>query len=200
MIDPDEREGVLYAFAVETKHDQMTLERYLNRYPELAEELVDLLSELRLADVYRPNLSAAIPDAGAEAAWQQFLACGPQQVSIAETSNLFARFFGLPFVELADTLNVPRSFLTPFRDGLVEAASIPTAFVRRLAKSMDVSVESLQTHFLAPRPGPITRAFKSEETPSYQGQTTFRDLIDNTEMTDEQRRTLLRDIDADGSL
>ncbi len=200
MINPDEKEGVLYAFAVEPNHDQTTLERYLKQYPELAEELVDLLGELRLEDVYRPDLSAAIPDAGAEAAWQQFLACGPQQACITETPDPFARFFGLPFVELADTLNVPRSFLTPFRDGLVAADSIPTAFVRRLAKAMDATVESLQAHFSVPRPGPIARAFKSDETPSHQGQTTFRELIDNTEMGEEQRRMLLQDIDADGSL
>lgn len=84
MINSDQKEEVLYAFAVEPNHDQTTLERYLKQCPELAEELVDLLSELRLEEVYRPDLAAAIPDAGAEAAWQQFLACGPQQVCITE--------------------------------------------------------------------------------------------------------------------
>jgi hypothetical protein len=200
VINPDEKEGVLYAFAVEPSHDQTTLERYLRQYPELAEEIVDLLSELRLGEVYRPEFSAMVPDLGADAALQEFLACGPQQGCITEAPNPFARFFGIPFVELADTLNIPRSFLTPFRDGLVVAASIPSPFVQRLAKAMDATIETLEAHFLTSRPGPIARAFSSQETPSHQGQATFRELIENTEMSDEQRRLLLQDIDADGSL
>jgi hypothetical protein len=200
VISPDEKEGILYAFAVEWNHDQTTLERYLNQYPELAEEIVDLLSEIRLGEAYRPDYSVSIPDPGADAAWQEFIASAPQQARVTESPDPFALFFGHPFADLADALNVPRSFLTPFRDGLVEAASIPAAFTRRLAAAMDATFESLQAHFLTPSSGPIARAFKSEKTPSHQGQATFRELIDNTEMSDEQRRLLLQDLDADGSL
>jgi hypothetical protein len=200
VINPDEKEGILYAFAVEPNHDQATLERYLRQYPEMAEEIVDLLSELRLEEVYRPEHSEKVLDEGAGAAWREFLACQPQQACITETSDPFARYHGIPFADLADALNVPRSFLTPFRDGLVVAASVPAAFTRRLAATMDVAVEAIHSHLLTPRPGPIARAFKSEETPSHQGQATFRELIDNTPMSDEQRRLLLQDFDTDGSL
>lgn len=200
MINPDEKEGILYAFAVEPNHDQITLERYLKRYPELAEEIVDLMSELRLGEAYRPDYSENMLDAGLDAAWQEFLACEPQQACLTETPDPFARFYGLPFADLAEALNVPRSFLTPFRDGLVVAASVPKAFIRRLAAAMDSTVEILHTHLSSPRPGPIARAFKSEETPSHQGQMTFRTLIDDTVMSDEQRGLLLQDYDADGSL
>lgn len=48
MIDRRLAEDVLYAFSVEPKHDRQTLENYLRRYPELAEELIDLSHELRL--------------------------------------------------------------------------------------------------------------------------------------------------------
>jgi len=48
MIDRRLAEDVLYAFSVEPKHDRQTLENYLLRYPELAEELIDLSHELRL--------------------------------------------------------------------------------------------------------------------------------------------------------
>jgi transposase len=47
-IDRRLAENVLYAFSVEPKHDRQTLENYLLRYPELADELIDLSHELRL--------------------------------------------------------------------------------------------------------------------------------------------------------
>ena len=197
MTKPSDREAILYAFAVEASHDRNTLERYLREHPELAEELIDLTSELRLAEALGPS-PAGVVDTGAEAAWQEFLACGSQEPCNAQAPNPFARFKGQAFADLADAVNVPRSFLTPFRDGLVAAASIPIAFVRRLADAMGTTTDALRAYFLAPQPGPVARAFKSEGTPSHQGQTTFRELIDSTEMSDGQRRLFLQDSNADG--
>jgi hypothetical protein len=48
MIDRRLAEDVLFAFSVEPQHDRQTLENYLRRYPELAEELIDLSHEFRL--------------------------------------------------------------------------------------------------------------------------------------------------------
>lgn len=48
MAKKGSEEDVLYAFSVEPKHDRQTIENYLRRYPELAEELIDLSHELRL--------------------------------------------------------------------------------------------------------------------------------------------------------
>lgn len=200
MINSDEKEAVLYAFAIEPSHDQATLQRYLDTYPEIAEEIVDLLSELRLGEVYRPAFSEDVPDPGADAAWQEFLACASPQSCATEAADPFARFYGPSFADLAEDLNVPRSILTAFRDGLVVATSIPKAFTRRLAAAMDATVEALEAHLSTPRQAPIARAFKSEVTPSHQGQATFRELIDNTAMSGEQRRLLLQDSDDDGSL
>lgn len=199
MTKPTDREAILYAFAVEANHDRNTLERYLGEYPELAADLIDLTSELRLSEGLGHS-PAEVPETGTEAAWQEFLACGPQGACVATVSNPFARFKGQAFADLADAVNVPRSFLTPFRDGLIAATSIPMAFVRRLADAMGATTDALQAYFLAPQPGPVARAFKSKGTPSHQGQTTFRELVDSTEMSDEQRRILLQESNADGPL
>lgn len=200
MSNPAEKEDILYAFALEPNHDRATLERYLREYPDLAEELIDLMGELRLGRARRPSFAEQAADTGAGAAWQEFLACGPEEACAAEAPNPFARFKGQAFADLADALDVPRSFLTPFRDGLVAAASIPAAFRRRLADAMGVTVEAIQTYLLAPQPAPIARAFKSDGKPSHQGQKTFRELVESTEMSDERRRILLQDCDADGLL
>jgi hypothetical protein len=41
-------DSILYAFAVEPRHDRATLDSYLRRHPELAEDLIDLSLEIRL--------------------------------------------------------------------------------------------------------------------------------------------------------
>jgi len=120
VTKPTDRETILYAFAVEANHDRNTLERYLRGFPELAEDLIDLTSELMLSEALGPS-PADVADTDTEAAWQEFFACGPQETCVAQAPNPFARFKGQAFADLADAVRVPRSFLTPFRDGLVAA-------------------------------------------------------------------------------
>ena len=62
MKKPIDKESVLYAFAVEANHDRGTLERYLRGYPELAEELIDLSSELRMGERLAGPRGIAISD------------------------------------------------------------------------------------------------------------------------------------------
>lgn len=197
MSDPHDREAILDAFALEPSHDRSTLERYLRRYPELADDLIDLSSELRLANA--PAHDGPVPDPGLEAAWQELVACKkPQGFACGDTVNPFASFKGTAFAKLAKALDVPRSFLTPFRDGLVTASSIPQAFIQRFAEATRVPVESVHRYFARAEPETPALAFKSDVKPSHQGQMTFRELVQSTEMNDEQRRLLLRDCDADG--
>jgi len=198
MSKPQEREAILYAFAVEANHDRSTLERYLRQHPELTEELIDLSSELRLANARVPVPAGEVPDPGLDAAWQELLTCKPQAAACGDTVNPFATFKGPAFVKLAATLNVPRAFLTAFRDGLVTASSIPESFTRRFAEATSVSVETARGYFARPQPGPVALAFKADVKPSHQGQTSFLELVRATEMTDDQRQPLLRDCNADG--
>lgn len=197
MKNPPDREAVLYAFAVEAKHDRSTLERYLRGYPELAEELIDLSSELRLNEALGQEPPGNLADPGCEAAWKEFLACQPQQASRTEEANQFARHRGQAFVALAQSLNVPRSILTAIRDGLVTPSSVPNSFVRRFAEATNSSVDSVRAFLAQSRQAPASLAFKSDEKPSHQGPTTFRELVQNTEMPDELRLLLLRECDDD---
>lgn len=87
MSNPHDREAILDAFALEPSHDRITLERYLRQYPEFAEDLIDLSSELRLANAAAPAPDGPVPDPGLEAAWQEFLACKPQGAACGETAR-----------------------------------------------------------------------------------------------------------------
>ena len=198
MSNSHDREAILYAFTVEANHDRATLERYLRKYPDLAEDLIDLSSELRLANAPTPAPAGEVPDPGLDAAWQELLACKPHGAGCGDAVNPFASYSGAAFAKLARTLNVPRCFLTAFRDGLVRASSIPESFTRRFAEATSVPVESARSYFARAQPDTPVLAFKSDVKPSHQGQMTFRELVLATEMSDEQRQILLRDCNADG--
>jgi hypothetical protein len=192
-----DRETVLYAFATEPTHDRATLERYLKQYPDLSEELVDLSAELRLNETLEKSPADVLPDTGAQAAWEEFISCRPTNAAGAKIIDLFAQYRGPAFAALAQSLNVPRSILTALRDGLVMPSSIPTGFIRRFSEATTISIDTVRSSLSQQSHVPVGLAFKSDAKPTHQGQTTFRELVLRTTMTDEQRSLLLHECDKD---
>jgi hypothetical protein len=92
---------------------------------------------------------------------------------------------------------MPRSLLTALRDRLPEPSSIPDRTIKRLAESMAASIETVKDYLLQP-PGMVSTAqFKADKKPSQQGRVSFKELVDGTEMTAEQRKRILQDWDDD---
>ena len=191
------KDDVLYAFAVEPQHDQRTLERYLQRHPEFTEALIELSLELRTNTVLESSEAVSLVDAKAKEAWQEFVACVPASAKAETGSNLFSRFRGQAFVELANTLGMPRSLLTALRDRLAEPSSIPERTVKRLADSMAASVEAMKVYLMQPSEMIAVTQFKADKKPSQQGRVSFKQLVESTEMSDEQRKSILQDWDDD---
>lgn len=201
MIDPKDRETILYAFAVEPSHDRTTLDRYLAKYPELTEELIDVAFELRLAEAesHIPTQAEATTGLGPQQAWQKLIAGGPAKATAGTKPRTFmSKFRGQAFADLATRLNVPRSILTAFRDRLVEPLSVPEQFLRRFADAAESSLEEVREYLSNPPLVIATAQFKADKKPAQQGRVTFRHLVENTEMTDEEREVLLKDCDVDG--
>lgn len=192
MSSHNEIEAILYAFAVEAKHDRATFERYLQKYPELSQELTHLLSELRLDEAAGSHTADAVRRDWS-ASWQRFRESKSNPVINEEFASPFERFRGAAFVGLARTLNVSRSFLTAFRDGLVVASSIPDSFVNRFANATGLTAEAVRSFFNQPPTMILGRQFKADNTPAHQGQNTFDELVRASDMTEEQRRVLLED-------
>ena len=197
MSSQIDREAILYAFSVEPTHDRETLDHYVNQYPDLKEDLIDLSAELRLNETIEKRPPTALPDPGAKAAWEEFFGCRPVNATSAESVDLFARYQGTAFAALAKALNVPRSILTALRDGLVVPSSIPSGFVRRFSEAASVTLDSARASLSRQSEVPTALAFKSDTKPAHQGQTTFRELVQRTPMTDEQRTLLLHECDED---
>ncbi|WP_339735532.1 hypothetical protein [uncultured Gimesia sp.] len=191
-------EDVLYAFSVEPKHDEETLSRYLEKYPKYAEDLLDVLHELQFTEALACVETAPVADPSAQEAWNQFVRCKPasEEASAAETFGEKLR--GQAFINLATAMNVPRAFLVAFRDRLVTPASIPKQFIASLAKAGETETRTVLEYLSLPPQLAIAAEFKSDEKPELQGQMTFKELVDTTEMPDENRQALLKDCGTDG--
>lgn len=198
MSDSKDTEMVLYAFSVESSHDRATLERYLSKYPNLTQELIGLAFELRLADSQSTAQPELASDTKAQQAWEEFTSSAPAKAtSPANSGTLMSKFRGEEFVALADRLKFPRSILIAFRDRQIEPDSIPERIIARFAEATKSTVLAVRDYLSSPPLIIQTAQFKADNKPAQQGRVTFEQLVENTPMSDEERKVLLGDC-ADG--
>lgn len=193
MSESKTRDDILYAFSIEPTHDRETLERYLIKYPALTDDLIDLSHELRISVALGGMDAAPQPDRKVDEAWQAFVKCGSASRPVNVPSSPFAGLKGAALVEVATKLDIPRSLLTALRDRLAEPSSIPMRFISRLAAASGSPIKAIQQYLALPPVTSYGLQFKSDSRPANQGQVSFRKLVDDTTMTDEQREALLRD-------
>lgn len=198
MNHPKDPETILYAFSVEPSHDQGTLQRYLTNHPELTEELIELAFELRLGNAQGAMQTEPVVDTGLQNAWEEFTGCKAAPVRSAKAGSLLSKFRGAAFVELASRLNMRRAIVIAFRDRVIEPATIPEAILLRLAEALESSIQAVQDYLSHPPLVIETAQFKSDKKPASQGRISFRELVQRTEMSDEERKILLQGCDPDG--
>jgi len=92
MTTPIDRDSVLDAFASEAVHDRDTLERYVRKYPDLVEELIDLASELRMSADLADVQEGPISDPTLNTAWENFLAAAPKVAPTTAAVDPFSEF------------------------------------------------------------------------------------------------------------
>ena len=196
-----DNEMVLYSFSVEPIHDRVTLERYIEKHPDLAEDLIDLAFELRCAEAesHDTNQAQPTPNLGAaQQAWKQLIGSDSAKATApARSGTLMSRLRGRAFVALADRLKFPRPILIAFRDRQVEPDSIPERIIARFAEATESTVQAVRDYLSSPPLIIQTAQFKTDNIPARQGRVTFEELVENTPMTDEERKVLLGDF-ADG--
>lgn len=193
-----ELEDILNAFSMEASHDDETLLRYLNDYPQHAEELLDLLHEIRYTESLAFVETEPIVDTKADEAWSQFVSCG-SPANVASDAALFGeKLRGQAIVAVAKALRVPRSVVVALRDRLVIPASIPEPFVARLSNATQCDKGSVLEYLAGPPQLAVAAQFKADQKPEQQGQVAFAELIEGTDMDKEDRQALLKDFGADG--
>ncbi len=188
MIDPNSADDILFAFSVEPVHDRKTLENYLGRYPELAEELIDLSHELRLV------IELGGPDVGVLALLPT---TGVVQSVQGRPEDIFNEIKGPTFAALANGLNIPRSILVAVRDRLVVPASIPVRFLNRLSHALGAPLDVIQSYIEQPPVVATGLSFKADQKPSVPDRVMFSELVRSTPLTESQAAELRQDLAGD---
>ncbi len=182
-------EDVLGAFSVEASPDRATLERYLRRYPQFAEALIDLSRELCRALPSAAVSLAAADEARIDAAWRRHVETWSPQAEV----DPFAALSTQELRDLSKALDVPRQVMTAFRDRRVILDSVPRHFLGRLAALVHQPLERFAAT-LAPATQPaLVRSYKSDAKPAAGEPVTFERLLIDAGVPDDKRARLLAD-------
>lgn len=197
------REDVLHAFAVEPNPSSETLERYLRAYPELAAEFVDLARELS-RPVPQDGAPLSAEDAArVDAAWlrhRAVVAPGASAAPSAAPSEVRSPAVD-PFASLAiddlrrvaGELGVPRQVVTAFRERRVDVASVPRAFLARLASVLHSTREAITAALSEPAALSPGWSYKADAKPVVEARIPFERLLREAGVADAERDALLRD-------
>lgn len=183
-------EDVLDAFAMEETHTKATLDRYLTAYPQFAGDLIDLSRELLRADL-PPNAELAPADiTKIDAAWAKHAAAQPRLAA-----EPFASLSPTRSREIAVELGVPRQVVTSFRERRIQPASVPGAFLRRLAGTLAVSVNDLLAWMTSPPTEMLARSYRADNQPTAATQLSFERVLIDAGVSEGDRARLLADGD-----
>ena len=196
MSDRNRRddEDVLLAFAVEPEHDRATLERYLQSYPHLADDLVDLSLDMRLQRA-GDGTSSSVDEAWVEESWSAFQATMPATVGAA-VADPFATASTEELVALRRLLGVPSGVIQGFSTRLVDVATVPAWIVDVIAQGVRTGVGDLRAFLAGQTRLASGLSYKSHEGPAAAAaKITFEELLVQCRVPDDKRRELLEDRD-----
>ena len=188
MSNPEAIEDdVLLAYAVEPVHDLATLERYLQRYPQFTQGLIDCSLELEHSQA--PGGLPKTATAASAAAWDRFQVAMDQTPLLA--SNPFDRLDSGEFRALANELNMNALLLMRLRDRVVSVATIPRLLVKSLAGKLGVGLDAME-RYLSGMPAVAGGVqFKSAGKPVAAPQIDFAEAVRTSQLTAEQQEQLL---------
>jgi len=183
---------VLREFSAEPLHDKRVLEHYVLRYPEHAAALVDFALELSLPDSDDTMVDG--DPSRIDKAWQRFKRA---TASAGEPSNVqaipvdpFGNLSPKEFNDLAGRLQVSRFFLSQSRDRTIDASTMPSEWLERLATETGNDVTSILAYQRQPPAVGMSQQFKASQKPAATRVQSFEDAIESSDLNEEQRRAL----------
>lgn len=187
----NQKEDILYAFAVEPEHTPDVLKDYVERYPQYRNELIDLSIEIQSNPIAEDTVEPGAISENAHQAWAVFQTKVSDQ-STANSSvrsplqNLDTKGFG----EAAQRLNVTKVFLIRLRDCTIDYATIPQRFVQALAETVNVSVDVMSDSLDSSATISPAQSFKSDQKPAATQTMSFEEAIEASGHSEEQKAAL----------
>lgn len=183
-------EAVLDAFAMEADYGKETLEKYLERYPQFASDIVDLSRQLERPVVVDTSPPPARVVNFVDTAWRVHVAVRP-----AAANDPLASLDLAKNRELARRLDVPRQVITAFTERRVRVATVPKRVLSQIADHIGSSIDNLVAAMsLQPAPQPM-HSYSSDEKPVAPEQVTFEQLLIDANVPAERRAALLAERD-----
>ncbi|BCP55835.1 hypothetical protein K32_44520 [Kaistia sp. 32K] len=185
-------EEVMLAFSVEPDHGSVTLQRYIENYPHLANGLLDLALDLRLSLEERSVTSQDLEAPEIQSAWEQFnriVFAERPKLTAEQIKQVEASLVSMPMREIG----LPVSVLSAIRSGLVELEGFPGRWIAKIASTGGYATEMLRFYLTRPPTLPSVRSFKSEVKPQVGGKVTFRSLIESSTLTEAEKTEILRE-------
>lgn len=192
---------VLESYAAETPegNDNETLKKWMSRYPEYANDLMDFAAE-------RAHMSH-LPDAESdEGELERFLEHGRQKFrqllntskkKPSEISSLIgsAEEAGLDRSAFAKAVGLSISLVIYLEKRRVRAASVPSKVINGIAAAIGASAEAVRAYLELPEMAAGLN-YKAEERPAEIGPKDFAEAVEQDQtLTPEEKKALLSDTD-----
>jgi hypothetical protein len=178
------REDILDDFTLETDMSPAVLKAYLQRYPEYAADLLELFHELSMSDLEAAE--ALLP--------LETKSFGSEALRVQKVRQ---SLFGSGVRELANDLGLPRAFLMGLHADVVHVSSMPVAFLKNLAKTLDVRLQDLIRGMQ--QGGEEAVAFKADQKPKAQAALEFHDYVTSASLSEDHQLALQKLLVNDGS-
>lgn len=151
------REDILNEFAMDFEPGAGVLQRYLSRYPEYSLQLVDLARELSREfddDTPLSTDDLAAVDAGMSRLQKAWISLQALQAAPAKT-----------FTDAVKKLGLPIQVGLALREHRIEASTVSSRALAKLAQALDAPVDVLLAHMALPPQKSQLRASKSSTKP-----------------------------------
>ncbi|HBX38614.1 MAG TPA: hypothetical protein DEG76_15590 [Pseudohongiella sp.] len=188
------KDNVLHKFSAESNQDADTLARYLKRYPQYREALIDLSIEISTAPKFDELAVEKLPGDNSRQAWSKFQSLlsptDPASTTPHPMDNPLSNLSDERFRELARELNVNRLFLSRLRDCSIQVATIPQQFLSVVAQALKVSVEGLTSALDSPPVVASGLRHKASGKPGAGDKITFEEALTSSALSETQQAAL----------
>lgn len=188
------KDDVLHEFSAESNPNADTLARYLRRYPQYREALIDLSIELFTAPKFEEVPAEKVSSDKSKQAWSKFQSLlsptDPASAAPHPMDNPLSNLSDERFRELASELNVNRLFLSRLRDCSIQVATIPQQFLSAVAKALAVSIEGLTSALEAPPVVASGLRHKALGKPGAGDKITFEEALTSSALSEAQQAAL----------
>lgn len=193
MTSEPDRAVALEEFALEAEHDPQALERYIERYPALAIDLVGIARELMRHVPTNPKPLSRSEEALVDAYWERYSAGAPAAAAPVEAA---ARpvLQGRPVQDIRDIANklgLPRQVLTALRQGRVIFETLPERFLDLLATAAGATIDAARAELSVARPLASAGSFKADKKLSPPKQVSFEQILIDANVDEATRHRML---------